>query len=155
MPLQVVPDGSELHFPGGTTAGLVGKRAGPVQPAAASATTAASAAHTRGQRRESRSPAAIRADRMPAMVTTSSYGRSPLHDTMVHGGLDILDDDENAAGNAAPGRVGEGLRSAARLGGRAWIGGRQRRRGRPVHARGHARAHGSSFVATEPAVSSA
>jgi len=58
------------------------------------------------------------------MVTTSSYRRSPLHDTMVHGGLDILDDDENAAGNAVPGRVGEGLRSAARLGGRAWIGGR-------------------------------
>jgi len=28
------------------------------------------------------------------------------------------------AGNAVPGRVGEGLRSAARLGGRAWIGGR-------------------------------
>jgi hypothetical protein len=41
------------------------------------------------------------------MVTTSSCGRSLLHDTMVHGGLDILDDDENAAGNAVPGRSGK------------------------------------------------
>src|SRR2546421_91174 len=78
MPLQVVPDGSELHFPGGTRrkVGLVCKGAGPeaglpAQPAAASATMAASAAHTRDQRREFRSPDAIRADRVPVMVTTS------------------------------------------------------------------------------------
>src|SRR6266550_8988785 len=76
--MQVVPDGSELKFPGwtGRKAGLVCKGAGPeaglpAQPAAASATAAASAAHTRDQRREFRSPDAIRADRVPAMVTTS------------------------------------------------------------------------------------
>jgi hypothetical protein len=42
----------------------------PAQLAAASATTAASAAHALGQRPAFRSPDAVQADRMPAMLIT-------------------------------------------------------------------------------------
>jgi hypothetical protein len=53
-----------------------GPEAGPpAQLAAASATTAASAAHTLRQRRASRSPDAVRADGMPAILITFCRAR--------------------------------------------------------------------------------